>query len=328
MTTALPCETLSYKTLSYEDRLRMLSDASVRRHFDPFVDIDWDDPDFAVDPDDERWMLPRSSDPLGGHPWYLAQSRERRIAIGLWRQANIAKVGLQFEQLLNAGVMNYLFRVPNFSPEFRYLTHEVVEECNHTQMFQEMVNRIGADVPGMGPVVRRLGLLVPLTGRIFPIAFFVMVLAGEEPIDHIQKQLLRATEQMHPIMLGVMRIHIAEESRHISFAHEFLRDRVPRLGRVRRGALSLAFPLIMHFACNMIVRPPRSLFRRCEVPMEIRRELFWRTSQSRQWRRDLFGDVRMLAADLGLMNPAARLLWRVLRIDGRPSRYRGEPVRR
>ena len=43
--------------------------------------------------------------------------------------------------------------------------------------------------------------------------------------------------------------------------------------------------------------------------------------------RDMFGDVRMLCEDTGLMNRPARLMWRVCRINGRPSRYRSEPQR-
>ncbi|MEX3771194.1 diiron oxygenase, partial [Mycolicibacterium fortuitum] len=43
--------------------------------------------------------------------------------------------------------------------------------------------------------------------------------------------------------------------------------------------------------------------------------------------REIYGDVRMLAEDTGLMNPIAKILWRILRIDGPASRYRSEPVR-
>jgi hypothetical protein len=38
--------------------------------------------------------------------------------------------------------------------------------------------------------------------------------------------------------------------------------------------------------------------------------------------------MRMLAYDTGLMNPVARLVWRICQIDGKPSRYSGEPQRR
>ena len=43
--------------------------------------------------------------------------------------------------------------------------------------------------------------------------------------------------------------------------------------------------------------------------------------------RDMFGDVRMLCEDTGLMNRPARLVWRICKINGRPSRYRSEPQR-
>ena len=132
----------------YVDMLNTLSEGSVRRNFNPYTDIDWDSPEFAVTDNDPRWILP-TTDPLGRHPWYQAQSEERKIEIGMWRQANVAKVGLHFESILIRGLMNYAFWVPNGSPEYRYCLHESVEECNHTMMFQEMVNRIGADVPGM-----------------------------------------------------------------------------------------------------------------------------------------------------------------------------------
>ncbi|EUA57581.1 hypothetical protein I550_0706 [Mycobacterium intracellulare 1956] len=42
----------------------------------------------------------------------------------------------------------------------------------------------------------------------------------------------------------------------------------------------------------------------------------------------MFGDVRMLAYDTGLMETrSARLMWRLCKINGKPSRYRSEPQR-
>lgn len=41
----------------------------------------------------------------------------------------------------------------------------------------------------------------------------------------------------------------------------------------------------------------------------------------------MFGDVRMLCYDTGLMNPIARMVWRICKINGKPSRYRCEPQR-
>jgi uncharacterized membrane protein HdeD (DUF308 family) len=52
-----------------------------------------------------------------------------------------------------------------------------------------------------------------------------------------------------------------------------------------------------------------------------------RTADSHRMLGDIFGDIQMLCHDVGLMNPVARGMWRVLKIDGRPSRYRSEPRR-
>ena len=74
--------------------------------------------------------------------------------MGMWREANIAKVSVHLESVLVRGLMQYTFWVPTGSPEHRYCLHEAVEECNHTLMFQEMVNRIGVNVPGMPRILR------------------------------------------------------------------------------------------------------------------------------------------------------------------------------
>ena len=316
--------------VAYVDLLNTLSEGSVRRSFNPYTDIDWEAPEFAVTDSDERWILP-ATDPLGRHRWYRAQSVQRQIEIGQWRQANVAKVGLQFESILIRGLMNYSFWVPNGSPEYRYLLHESVEECNHTMMFQEMVNRIGADVPGMPRLLRWLSPLLPMFAGPLPIPFFFGILAGEEPIDHTQKDVLRERadgRSLHPIMERVMAIHVAEEARHISFAHEYLRKRLPRLSRRQRFWLSLHVPLIMRVLCQAILVPPRSFFRQFAIPRSVRKELFFRAPESREMLCDIFADVRMLCYDTDLMSPPARLMWRLCKIGGPPSRFRSEPQRR
>lgn len=310
----------------YEDIVRTLSEGSVQRSFDAFRDIPWDDPEFAIDPTDPRWSLP-VVDALGGNEWYQAQSEERRVAIGLWRQANVVKVGLQFENLLIRGIMQYVFSLPNGSPEFRYLTHEATEETHHTQMFQEFVNRSRAEVPGMPLVIRAVAPVIPWVASVFPEWFFTMVLAGEEPIDHIQKAILRSGSDTHPLLERIMQIHVAEEARHISFAHEYLQQRVPGLGPVRKGLLSVLYPLTMRITCDLIVVPARELTTEMGVPRAVVKDAYWRSEQAQRMLRDIFGDVRALAEETGLMNPVSRRVWKLLGIAGQPSRYRSEPAR-
>jgi len=311
----------------YAATLTSLSEASVR-HFNPFTDIDWEAPTYSVTENDPRWVL-STSDPLGGHPWYQAQPLDTQVAIGMWRHANMAKVGTQFEGILVRGLLHYAFWAPNGSPEYRYCVHESIEECSHSLMFQEIVNRIGVDVPGMPRWMRAVSPVFPLYAGPLPNAFFFGVLAGEVPLDYLQTNLLREPEpqSLHPIMQDLIAIHVAEEARHISFALECLRRRVPRLTWYARFWLSLYVPIAMRWLGQAMVVPSRRFFRQFGIPRSVRKQLYSNDGESRQTLRDMFGDVRMLCDELGLMNPFALLMWRVCRISGPASRYRSEPPR-
>jgi hypothetical protein len=313
---------------AYEAMLKTLSEGSVHVHFDPYEDIDWDAPSMAVDPHDPRWKLSTTIDPLGATAWYQAQSEERQIEIGRWRMMNAMKVGGSFESILIRGLMHYAMALPNGSPEFRYCLHEMTEECNHIQMFQELVNRSGTDVPGMRPLFRLTSPVIGLLGGYVPVILMIGILGGEEPIDHYQKALLRENVPMPPAVLRTMEIHIAEEARHISFADAFLRLRLPRLSRVERGIVSVAFPIIMRWLAGEIMTAPRAFQKRFDIPDDVFREAFWRSPTSRQIMGSYFGDMRTLATETGLMNRISRRVWRRMGIDGEPSRFRGEPDRR
>jgi len=310
---------------AYEDRLRTLSEASTDQHFDAFLDIAWDDPGYVIDPQDGRWIL-STADVLGRHPWYRALPREEQIRVGLYRQVNVTKVGLQFEQVLVSGLMYYAFGLRNGTPEFRYVTHEATEECHHTQMFQEFVNRSGIDVAGAPRGFRRLAPILPLAARLAPYGFFIGVLAGEEPIDHVQKRVLRTDADHHPLIQRIMQIHIAEEARHIGFAHAYLENRAGRLNRVERAVMSVVTPVLMRWLAQVILVPSRQARRDMGIPRRVIKDVYWRDEESRAALRDMFGDVRMLAGNAGLMNAFSRRMWRLMRIDGRPSRFRSEPA--
>ncbi|MUM28787.1 diiron oxygenase, partial [Mycobacterium sp. CBMA295] len=53
----------------------------------------------------------------------------------------------------------------------------------------------------------------------------------------------------------------------------------------------------------------------------------WRSARSRQLMAESAADVRRVAEDLGLRTAWSRWIWRLLGIEGRLPRYRGEPDR-
>ncbi|MGH9111457.1 MAG: AurF N-oxygenase family protein [Acidimicrobiales bacterium] len=284
-----------------------LSRLSVDKHFDAYGDVDWDAPDMRVDATDARWtsML----DSVVDTDWYRGLTPEARARYGLYRWAAAMKTGWHFENFLQRGLLAWVMRLPNGSPEFRYAHHEIVEESQHTLMFQEFVNRSALPVRGMPwwaraaaeLVVRPLALWAPAT-------FFFLVLAGEEPADHVQRQELRHGTP-HPLTERIFRIHVTEEARHISFARSYLRRRVPRLRWLQRRLLAVQVPVIMGIMARLILVPPADLRRHVGLPRNVCR----RAMHSPAGRRvlvDSVRNVRELCDELGLMTPSSRRTWR------------------
>ena len=144
-----------------------LSKLSVDKHFEAYADIDWDDPDYAVDVKDPRWKL-WDVDPLGATEWYRSLPAERQSEIGLYRIAACMKVGWHFENWLQGGLLEVALQLPNGSPTFRYLHHEITEESQHSMMFQELVNRSGLPIRGMPRMIMPLRPLIMRIARHAP----------------------------------------------------------------------------------------------------------------------------------------------------------------
>ena len=183
----------------YQALLARPSALSVTHHFDAYGDIAWDEPGFEIDRTDARWEL-TSDDPLAQTQWYRNLSAEQRAGVGLDRAVAMMKTGLEFERVLKQGLLEFAGTLPNGATEFRDAYHEVIEECQHSLMFQEFVNRSGFDAVGL-PLYARLGarLVIPLARR-FPPLFFVFVLGGEEPIDYVQRKVLREENDLPPVL--------------------------------------------------------------------------------------------------------------------------------
>ncbi|GAA3128071.1 diiron oxygenase [Planomonospora alba] len=307
---------------AYEAVIERLSKASVDKHWEPYVDIPWDDEDFLVRQDDPRWELPEV-DRLGGHPWYRAQPPEVRARIGLWRVATAMKIGLQFENLLKRGLLNYAYRLPNGSPEFRYVYHETIEEGHHGMMFQEFVNRTKLPIKGMPGPLSLIAQVTPWIPLISTELFFVFVLGGEDPIDHVQRTALREGQIKHPLEETIMRIHIAEEARHISFARHYLRRRVPAMPRPLRFLLGVLSPLVLGTMARIMLSPPGSMIRAFRIPDHVVKEVYTDDPGTAQQIRDSVRRTRELCAELGMMNRVQRAVWKAMGVYDEPGRAAG-----
>jgi hypothetical protein len=306
---------------SFEALVARLSEQSIRpgKHFDAYVDVAWDD--HPIDQTDPRWEL-STDDPLGATEWYRSQPQDVRARIGLHGIVSKMKTGLQFEGVLKRGLLEYALHLPNNSPEFRYAYHEVIEEAQHSLMFQEFVNRSGIDVAGMPKRAEAGASRVIKMGKTFPEMFFIFVLGGEDPIDHLQREVLRKQDDLHPLLERIMRIHVTEEARHLSFARHWLKQRVPKLGPIKKTILAIGAPLILGEMGGLMMKPSDEIVRLYGIPSEVIDEAYannpaWKESAAVALRK-----VRILCRELDLINPLTKRIWQARNIwadDSKPA---------
>jgi hypothetical protein len=307
---------------AFEALIERLSRQSVTKHFDAYVDVPWDDPDYQIDPADPRWEL-SSDDPLGSTAWYQGLPQPTRARLGLDLVASKMKIGLEFENVLKRGLLEFAATLPNRSPEFRYAYHEVIEEAQHSLMFQEFVNRSGFDAKGLGRLEQFGARFIVTLGHRFPPLFFVFVLGGEDPIDYVQRRELRSGKRIHPLLERIMRIHVTEEARHLSFARHYLKHTVPTLGRLRRAGLAIGAPLVLGGMAQMMLLPSRQIVRRYQMPKEVIDEAFRHNATHHAEALASMRKLRLLWVELGLTGPPYRRLWDLLGLwpgDGEPAR--------
>ncbi|MCE5289466.1 MAG: diiron oxygenase, partial [Nocardiaceae bacterium] len=286
----------------------------------------WDSPEFDVNGTTTEWKLP-DIDPLAHTDWYRNLSAERRAEVARLRLAAITKCGSQFEQLLLLGGTQFLMGLQNGNPEFRYFMHELTEETHHIQMFQEFTNRACPEATGLRPWLKNVFPLVGMLGTLWPSFFFQIILAGEEPIDHVQKSILR-TGGTNPLLDRIMQIHVAEEARHIGFAHAWLERHAPSRSALNRMVIGLATPFLMTIGFWAIMVPSPKDVEAMGIPPEVFGEAYgWNSPLLSRLRSDCAADVRALAIETSLLTPLTRPAWKLAGVEGRPSRYRAEPTR-
>ena len=300
----------------YVAHVERLSRQSVEKNFDPYVDIAWDSPEFEIRVDDPRWAV-TAAEIFGETPWFHTLSPAEQARLGLFRIASAMKLGLEFENILKRGLLEYAFKLPNGAPEFRYLLHETIEEANHALMFQEFVNRTGLPVQGLAWWEKVGSRRVVALARWFPSLFFLFVLGGEDPIDHTQRKVLRESDP-HPLVARIMRIHITEEARHLSFARHHLKHEVPRLSPAKRVRLSIAAPILLGQMARQMLLPPRQIVREFQIPKEALRQLACSPEAIADVAESLH-KVRQLCVDLGLVNRFTVRLWKANRIWAEPA---------
>jgi hypothetical protein len=282
----------------FSDRLLK---GSVKKSYEPVVDIDWDAP---LDPD--KFYLPPRLVSLYGTPLWDEMTREQQIELSRQELVNTLSAGIWFENMLNQSLLRAILHEDPTSRATHYKLTELGDETRHMVMFGKAIERIGAK-PLRPPRLHRMII------NALPLAFqqgsmlWVAALIGEEIFDSLQRQMMDDPE-LQPIIQRLMRIHVTEEARHIQFARDGARKRVREMPRLNKWFMANINGLGGYFFRYLFSNP----IPYARTGLDAKRARATARNSPHRYEMQVAGFAPLAAflSEVGLMGPIARRGWK------------------
>jgi hypothetical protein len=208
------------------DVARRLLRSSEMMSFDPAREVDWETPlDTSFHGASPEWST------LYGTAYWAEMSPEQQRELTRQESASVASTGIWFEMILQQMMLRDYYATDFTDPAFQWALTEIADECRHSIMFARGVAKLGARP------YRPKRLVVEL-GRAFKAlaggeTAYAAILVAEEVLDVMQRDWMR-DERVVPFVRTINNIHVVEESRHMKFARDEVRERMKGAGRPRR----------------------------------------------------------------------------------------------
>ena len=229
-------------------RIERLADAAGKRVIDPDRDIPGALGDGQILPDDLLSLCD-----LG-----LDLTAEQKAKLSREEGASMLDMGARMESILNTGFSMMIAQAPDLTdPRVRFLLHEIGEETRHQRMFIRLIDQIrptAADPMRGGAMMRRIERLFINRQIAKPAFFHVLVLAGEEIPDLLQRRAVEH-EGTDPFLREVNRYHRSEEARHLSYARTVFPELWLSAGPVERQWVRHVGPRVISQMFSFFVHP-------------------------------------------------------------------------
>ncbi len=223
---------------------RLLTSSTILS-FDPATEVDWDAP---LDP--TLYGLSPEWSTLYGTPLWASMSEEQRVTLTRHEMSSIMSTGVWFEMILQQMVLRDLYATDPCRSEFQFGLTEIGDECRHSIMFARACEKMGAST--YFPTKASVEL-----GRVFKAVAsaetaYGGILVAEEVLDVMQRDWMRG-ENVLPMVRTTSKIHVVEESRHMKFARQEIREKVQNAGPMRRRASSLMIAIAAYVIVSNMV---------------------------------------------------------------------------
>ncbi|MGE2833305.1 AurF N-oxygenase family protein [Mycobacterium sp. SMC-4] len=282
-----------------EFALRLLKGAA-KKSYEPVVDIDWDAP-----PAEDTFFLPPQMLSLYGTPMWDQMSRAQRVDLSRQEFANYISMGVWFENMLNQSLLRRMMHSSPTSHSTFYELTELGDEARHMLMFGKAIERVGVEPfwPNKRGARKVNTLALIFRGPML----WIGALVGEEIFDALQRRILDDGNDIQPLVLRVMRIHVTEEARHIQFARDGIRRDVGDLSARTRWAVSNLHGLGASLYFGLFTR--RALYSRIGLDSAEAQRQARANPHFHATLREGFAPLAAFLDEVGLMGPIARRMW-------------------
>ncbi|MFF3112404.1 diiron oxygenase [Kitasatospora sp. NPDC057904] len=234
-------------TVADDDVSKRLLDSAAMLSYDPSTEIDWD----APLPDEHYGLNPEWSTLYGTRLWD-EMTEQQRVTLTRHEVCSIMNTGIWFEMILQQMVLRDQYLKNPAGSEFQFALTEIADECRHSIMFARACQKMG--VPAYRP-----NKVVANAGRAFKSLAkgelaYGGILVAEEVLDVMQRDWMRG-ENVLDIVRGTSRIHVVEESRHMKFARQEIRERMRHAGPARRRTSATGIAMGAYVIVTSMVHP-------------------------------------------------------------------------
>lgn len=271
--------------------------------------------DWSVPIDEDHDYMPSGFSFLDGTRLGERLSARERSYITRWEFTRLMRNQTQGEHILNQALLGILYHIDPYDPAYRYILHEITEESQHMAMFNQWV-RYNPDIRTHGLGQDQLGTWIsaatPVVATRFPALLWMLTYLFEVFGDQMARSAAAdPNPNLHPIVRQLMKAHVIEEARHVTFAREWLESLHGKMSPLGRRALSrvaeevlgtvlrLNFPFVPLLWSEQI-RPwvPRKAFRRA-MQSEHRRRLI----------QAQVGAAALVLRDIGILRERTLSKW-------------------
>lgn len=221
--------------------------SSAEKSYDAEVDIDWDSP-WAPD---KTW-LPEHRTSLYGTKIWQRLTPAQRVELGKHEIVSILSFGIYAENFLSSALLRTAARGDLTDDKSLYALAEVGDESRHSTMFARLINKTGIapyKLPIGSLTFAKMLHFIPLGPSVSGATLLI-----EEILDRGQREAMN-DEQLQPHLRQLMKIHVLEEARHITFARVELVEGMHRRRKVTRAWHRGVLAVIANLSYPILINP-------------------------------------------------------------------------